>query len=84
MKNNMLSEIFNKRNVCRVIAILMALTMLTFAGCKDNGDDTNSSNNSSITSSQPDSSQEDTSSEDISNDENEFSLNNIYKFIINS
>lgn len=76
MKNNMLSEIFNKRNICRVIALLMALTMLTFAGCKDNGDDTTSSNNSSITSSQPNSSQEDTSSEDISNDENDDASSN--------
>lgn len=71
MRKITLSEIFNKRNVNRVIAILMVLTMLfAFAACND---DKNDGNNSSLVSSQTPSddtsSKDDTSSEDNSSEE---------------
>jgi hypothetical protein len=50
MRKITLSDIFNKRSVCIVLALVMALSMFTLAGC-DNKD--GQDNNSSITSSQP-------------------------------
>ena len=47
MRKITLSDIFNKRSVCIILALIMALSMFALAGC-DNGKD----NNSSITSSQ--------------------------------
>ena len=52
MRKITLSEIFNKRNVSRVIALLMALTMLTFAACDNNKDKTPSNTDSTNQSSQ--------------------------------
>lgn len=68
MRKITLSEIFNKQNVNRVIAVLMVLTMIfAFAACNNNEDDNPSSTPS--TPSENVSSNEDVSSEDNSSEE---------------
>ncbi len=70
MRKITLSEIFNKRIVCVALALVMALSMLTFAACKD--DEPTSSNNSSVTSSQNESdNSSDVNSDDSSQVESE-------------
>ena len=74
MRKITLSEIFNKRNACRVLAVVLALTMLmAFAGCDKKGKDKDNSsvNNSSIASSQTEStdSSTDANSSDLASSE---------------